>query len=429
MFNQIRVFDIKRVKFSYGSIGRNTFEKIRKKFYEFLDITPYSHREDGTKVQKDSTIISKKIDNVNPKLFLSPPHMGVNELKYIEEVFKSNYIAPLGEFVDRFEESVKNYTGAKYALATSSGTAAIHLALRVLGIGKGDIVLASTFTFIGSVAPILYQNAIPVFIDSDESWNLSPKLLKKAIKELPKKPKALIVTHLYGQVAKIDEIVKICKENNIYLIEDAAESLGAKYKDKCSGTFGDFGIYSFNGNKIITTSGGGMLISNNKEWIERAKFLSTQAKEPYLHYEHHEVGYNYRLSNVLAAIGVGQMEVLDERIEKKREIFDFYKDELKDIDEIEFMPEIEGSFGNRWLTTLTFKKTNPLKVIEALQKIDAESRPLWKSMHLQPLFKDSISFVDGTSEDLFKRGICLPTPTSATFFELQRVVEVIKAIC
>ncbi len=429
MFNQIRVFDIKRTKFFYGRMGTDIFEKLKENFFSFIKFTSPLKGKDGPLGQKMGSIISQNTANVKSRLFLSPPHMGGNELKYIEEVFKSNYIAPLGEFVDKFEESVKNYTGAKYALATSSGTAAIHLALRVLGIGKGDIVLASTFTFIGSVAPILYQNAIPVFIDSDESWNLSPKLLKKAIKELPKKPKALIVTHLYGQVAKIDEIVEICKENNIYLIEDAAESLGAKYKDKCSGTFGDFGIYSFNGNKIITTSGGGMLISNNKEWIERVKFLSTQAKEPYLHYEHHEVGYNYRLSNVLAAIGVGQMEVLDERIKKKREIFNFYKDELKDIDEVEFMPEIEGSFGNRWLTTITFKKTNPLKVIEALQKIDAESRPLWKSMHLQPLFKDSISFVDGTSEDLFKRGICLPSPTNATFFELQRVVEVIKAIC
>ena len=366
---------------------------------------------------------------MNDRIFLSPPHMGGNELKYIEEVFKSNYIAPLGEFVDRFEESVKSYTSTKYALAVSSGTAAIHLALRVLGVGKNDIVLASTFTFIGSVAPILYQNATPVFIDSDESWNLSPRLLKKAIKELPKKPKALIVTHLYGQMAKIDEIVEICKENNIYLIEDAAESLGAKYKDKHSGTFGDFGIYSFNGNKIITTSGGGMLVSDNKEWIDRAKFLSTQAKEPYLHYEHKEVGYNYRLSNVLAAIGLGQMEVLDERIKKKREIFKFYKEELKDFDEIEFMPEIEESYGNRWLTTLTFKKQNPLKIIDKLNNINIESRPLWKSMHLQPLFKDSISFVDGTSEDLFKRGICLPSPTSVDFDDLKRVIEVIKTKC
>ncbi len=366
---------------------------------------------------------------MNDRIFLSPPHMGGNELKYIEEVFKSNYIAPLGEFVDRFEESVKSYTSTKYALAVSSGTAAIHLALRVLGVGKNDIVLASTFTFIGSVAPILYQNATPVFIDSDESWNLSPRLLKKAIKELPKKPKALIVTHLYGQMAKIDEIVEICKENNIYLIEDSAESLGAKYKDKHSGTFGDFGIYSFNGNKIITTSGGGMLVSDNKEWIDRAKFLSTQAKEPYLHYEHKEVGYNYRLSNVLAAIGLGQMEVLDERIKKKREIFKFYKEELKDFDEIEFMPEIEESYGNRWLTTLTFKKQNPLKIIDKLNNINIESRPLWKSMHLQPLFKDSISFVDGTSEDLFKRGICLPSPTSVDFDDLKRVIEVIKTKC
>lgn len=366
---------------------------------------------------------------MNNRLFLSPPHMGRHELKYIEKVFKSNYIAPLGEFVDRFEESVKSYTGAKYALAASSGTAAIHLALRVLGISKDDIVLASSFTFIGSITPILYQNAIPVFIDSDESWNLSPKLLKKAIKELPKKPRALIVTHLYGQMAKIEEIAQICKENGIYLIEDAAESLGATYKDKQSGTFGDFGIYSFNGNKIITTSGGGMLVSDNEEWIQKAKFFSTQAKEPFLHYEHKEFGYNYRMSNVLAAIGVAQMEVLDERIKKKREIFKFYKDELKDVDEIEFMPECKNSRGNRWLTTMTFKKTDPLKVIKVLEKINAESRPLWKSMHLQPLFKDTLHFTDGTSEKLFQKGICLPSPTNVPLKELKKVAEVIKKIC
>ncbi|HIM94487.1 MAG TPA: aminotransferase class V-fold PLP-dependent enzyme, partial [Campylobacterales bacterium] len=286
------------------------------------------------------------------RLFLSPPHMSGKEQEYIAEVFKSNYIAPLGEFVDRFEESIKSYTGTSHALALSSATAGLHLALRVLGVGKDDLVLASTFTFIGSVSAILYQGATPVFIDSDESWNLSPILLKKAIKELDKKPKALILTHLYGQMSKIDEIVAICKEEGIYLIEDAAESLGASYRDKQSGTFGDFGVYSFNGNKILTTSGGGMLVSQNEEWIEKAKFLSTQAKEPYLHYEHKEYGYNYRMSNVLASIGVAQMEVLDSRVRRKREIFNFYKRELWDIKEISFMPEIEGSFGNRWLTTI-----------------------------------------------------------------------------
>jgi len=354
--------------------------------------------------------------------------MSGKEQKYIDEVFKSNYIAPTGAFVTKFEDSIKEYSGVKYSLALSSATAGLHLALRVLGVGEGDIVLTSTFTFIGSVNCILYQGATPIFIDSDSSWNLSPKLLKKAIKELPQKPKVLIVTHLYGQLAKIEEIASICKENNIYLIEDSAESLGATYKNRQSGSFGDLGVYSFNGNKILTTSGGGMLISNNREWIEKAKFLSTQAKEPFLHYEHKEYGYNYRLSNVLASIGVAQMEVLNLRVTQKRDIFNFYKKELSDISEILFMPEIENSRGNRWLTTLLFHKTNPIKVIEALEKESIESRPLWKPMHIQPLFKGSKSFVDGTSEDMFNRGICLPSPT-ASQDELYRVVEVIKQIC
>ncbi len=363
------------------------------------------------------------------RIFLSPPNMSGNEQKYIDEVFKSNYIAPTGEFVTKFENSIKYYTKTKNALALSSATAGLHLALRVLDIRCGDFVLTSSFTFIGSVNCILYQGATPIFIDSDKSWNLSPKLLKKAIKKLPKKPKALIVTHLYGQLAEIDKILEICRDNNIYLIEDSAESLGASFKDKQSGTFGDLGVYSFNGNKILTTSGGGILVSDNREWIDRAKFLSTQAKEPHLHYEHKEYGYNYRLSNVLSAIGVAQMEVLTKRVEQKRAIFDFYKKELSGIKEILFMPEIKGSRGNRWLTTLIFKKTDPIKVIKALEKENIESRPLWKPMHLQPLFKNSISFIDGTSENLYKRGICLPSPTRIDLKELYRVVEVIKDLC
>ncbi len=355
--------------------------------------------------------------------------MSGKEQQYIAEVFKSNYIAPLGAFVNRFEESIKEYTGASNALALSSATAGLHLALRVLGVGKDDIVLASTFTFIGSVSSILYQGATAVFIDSDESWNLSPTLLKKAIRELDKKPKALILTHLYGQMAKMDEIVAICKENNIYLIEDSAESLGATYRGEQSGTFGDLGVYSFNGNKILTTSGGGMLVSQNEEWIEKAKFLSTQAKEPYLHYEHEEYGYNYRMSNVLASIGVAQMEVLDSRVRRKREIFDFYKRELEEIEEISFMPEIKESRGNRWLSTITFEKSNPADIIEALQGVNAESRPLWKPMHLQPLFANSLSFVDGYSENLFKKGLCLPSPTDVSDEELMRVTEELKKIC
>ncbi|NWF65980.1 MAG: aminotransferase class V-fold PLP-dependent enzyme [Campylobacterales bacterium] len=361
------------------------------------------------------------------RLFLSPPHMNKTEIEYIHKVFESNYIAPLGEYVDKFENSIKNYTNAKNALALVSGTSAIHLALRVLGIGEGDDVLASTFTFIGSVNAIIYEKANPIFIDSDlESWNLSPKLLKEYLQSCKKMPKALIVTHLYGQTASIKEIVKICREYNIYLIEDAAESLGATYENQHTGTFGDFGIYSFNGNKIITTSGGGMLVSENGEWIKRARFLSTQAKEPFLHYEHETYGYNYRMSNVLAAIGVGQMEVIEQRVLKKREIFSWYQEFLSDIEEIAFMPELENSRGNRWLTCITFEKSDYNKIIQALEKENIESRPLWKPMHMQPLFKNAISVTNGVSETLFNKGLCLPSGTLMTKDDVFRVSEIIK---
>ncbi len=352
--------------------------------------------------------------------------MSGNEQKYIDDVFKSNYIAPMGEFVNQFEKSIVDYTETDYALALSSATAGLHLALRVLGINKGDFVLTSSFTFIASVNSILYQNALPIFIDSDESWNISPTLLKEAIKKSPKKPKALIITHLYGQMAKIDEIIEICKDNNIYLIEDSAESLGASFNGKQSGTFGDFGVFSFNGNKILTTSGGGMLVSDNKEWIEKAKFLSTQAKEPFLHYEHQEYGYNYRMSNVLSAIGVAQMEVLKARVDRKREIYNIYKRELSNIDEISFMPEIPNSEGNRWLTTIVFNITNPIKIINNLENHNIESRPVWKPMHMQPLFKNSITIEDGTSENLFKKGLCLPSGTAMSNQDIIKVSEIIK---
>jgi UDP-N-acetylbacillosamine transaminase len=364
---------------------------------------------------------------MNKKLFLSSPHMSGNELKYIEKVFESNYIAPLGEYVNKFEESIKNYTGTKNALAVTSGTAAIHLALRVLGIKTGDDVLTSTFTFIGSVNAILYQGANPVFIDSDkQTWNLSATLLKSYLEKADKKPKALIITHLYGQCADIEKVSKICKDYNIYLIEDAAESLGATFKRKHTGIFGDFGIYSFNGNKILTTSGGGMLISDNKEWIEKAKFYSTQAKENEIYYEHVEYGYNYRMSNVLAAIGVAQMEVIEDRVLKKREIFKWYKEFLSDIDEINFMPEIENTRGNRWLTTLTFDNTNYKKIMKKLDEINVESRPLWKPMHLQPLFMDARKLVDGTSEELFNNGICLASSTTMSKKDVENICNVIK---
>jgi len=352
--------------------------------------------------------------------------MSGKEQQYIAEVFESNYIAPLGAFVDRFEKSVCSYTGIKYALATNTATASLHLALRVLGIGEGDYVLASTFTFIGSVNAILYQCAKPIFIDSDESWNLSPLLLQEAIDRAPKKPKALIVTHLYGQMAKMDEIMKICQSEGIYVIEDAAESLGATLHGRQSGTFGDMGVFSFNGNKILSTSGGGMLISDNAEWIEKAKFLSTQAKESFLHYEHKEFGYNYRMSNVLAAIGVAQMEVLQERVDRRREIFALYQERLGKESTASFMPEIEESAGNRWLTTLTYDRHDPVAMIEALAQADIEARPLWKPMHLQPLFQDALAVVDGTSERLYTQGICLPSGSSMSNADVAKVCSVIE---
>lgn len=383
------------------------------------------------------------------RFFLSPPHMGGNELKYIEEVFKSNYIAPLGEFVNRFEESVKDYAQCENALALNSATAALHLALRVAGVEQDDIVLASSFTFIASVAPICYLKAKPVFIDCDETFNIDVDLLKLAIKESEKKPKALILTHLYGNAAKMDEIVQICEKENIILIEDAAEALGSFYKDRALGTFGEFGAYSYNGNKIITTSGGGMLIGKDKQKIERARFYSTQARENCLHYEHLDYGYNYRLSNVLGAIGVAQMEVLEQRVLKKREIYEWYKEFLGDS--FVFLDELENSRSNRWLSTalIDFDK-NELnscqkcieisqkdlilhpkisKLIADLQKEQIETRPLWKAMHAQEVFKGAKAYINGNSELFFKKGICLPSGTAMSKDNVREISElIIKSI-
>jgi len=364
---------------------------------------------------------------MNKKIFLSAPDMGDNELKYIQKVFQSNYIAPLGEYVDKFEESVKNYTGTKNALAVSSATSALHLALRVLGIKDGDDVLASTFTFIGSISAILYQNANPIFIDSDfKSWNISPKLLNKYLLTCDKKPKALILTHIYGMCADIQKIADICKMHGIYLIEDSAESLGATYNSKHTGTFGDMGVFSFNGNKILTTSGGGMLISDNKEWIQKAKFYATQAREDEIYYEHIEYGYNYRMSNVLAAIGVAQMEVIDKRVAKKREIFNWYREFLDGVDGITFMPELKNSIGNRWLSAILFENIDYKKIIKALESKNVEARPLFKPMHLQPLFKDAKSYLNGVSEELFKKGLCLASSTTMTKDDVEMICSTIK---
>ncbi|EAK3303198.1 UDP-N-acetylbacillosamine transaminase [Campylobacter coli] len=379
------------------------------------------------------------------RFFLSPPHMGGNELKYIEEVFKSNYIAPLGEFVNRFEESVKDYAQCENALALNSATAVLHLALRVAGVEQDDIVLASSFTFIASVAPICYLKAKPVFIDCDETFNIDIDLLKLAIKESEKKPKALILTHLYGNAAKMDEIVQICEKENIILIEDAAEALGSFYKGRALGTFGEFGAYSYNGNKIITTSGGGMLIGKDKQKIERARFYSTQARENCLHYEHLDYGYNYRLSNVLGAIGVAQMEVLEQRVLKKREIYEWYKEFLGDS--FVFLDELENSRSNRWLSTalIDFDKNEMnayqkcieisqkdlilhpkiSKLITDLQKEQIETRPLWKAMHTQEVFKGAKAYVNGNSELFFKKGICLPSGTAMSKDNVREISELI----
>jgi len=363
----------------------------------------------------------------NPRLFLSPPHMSGREQLYIAEAFESNYIAPLGPMVERFEQSIRDLTLTPNALALSSATAALHLALRVLGVGAGDIVLASSFTFIGSITPILYQNATPIFIDSDtQSWNIDPELLEKAIASSPKKPKALILTHLYGQCADLDKIISICNAHNIALIEDAAESLGATYNGKHTGTFGTFGVYSFNGNKILTTSGGGMLVSPHKELIDKARFYSTQARDDAPHYEHTDYGYNYRMSNILAAIGVAQMEVLAERITARRQIFSWYREVLDDISEITFMPELPETCGNRWLTTLTFEHSDPNTIRLALEAENIESRPLWKPMHLQPLFKETLSIENGTSQTLFEKGLCLPSGTQMSHEAVLRVCTTLK---
>ncbi|WP_049765067.1 DegT/DnrJ/EryC1/StrS family aminotransferase [Syntrophothermus lipocalidus] len=364
--------------------------------------------------------------------------MSGEEMEYIKEAFATNWIAPLGPNVDAFEAELAEYVGAKGAVAVSSGTAAIHLALRLLGVGSGDEVFCSTLTFIGSVNPVLYLGAVPVFIDSEPaSWNMSPAALKKAFAAAEKKgklPKALIVVNLYGQSADMDPILSLCNEYGVPVVEDAAESLGATYKGKMSGTLGRFGVYSFNGNKIITTSGGGMLVSDDLEAIEKARFWATQARDKAPWYQHSEMGYNYRMSNVLAGIGRGQLKVIEDRIKARREIFRRYEEAFRGVEGVGFMPEAPYGRCNRWLTVMTIDKNRlgvtPLDVIRVLESENIEARPVWKPMHLQPLFAacQYFSHAEGASVSdlLFATGICLPSGSSLTEQEQQRVIECIK---
>lgn len=376
--------------------------------------------------------------DIEPHILLSTPHMGEYERKFVEEAFNTNWIAPLGPNVDGFEQELAEYVGCKHAAALSSGTAAIHLALRLLEVGPGDHVICSSFTFVASANPILYQGATPIFVDSEpETWNMSPAALEVALQEnceSGNRPKAIIVVHLYGQSADMDNIMQLGTKYDVPVIEDAAESLGAFYRGRHTGTFGKFGIFSFNGNKIITTSGGGMLVSDDGDLIEKARFLATQARDPAPYYQHTEIGYNYRMSNILAGIGRGQLKVLDDRVKARRKVFERYVELLSDIDGIKWMPESKDCESTRWLTTATIEpdsiNTDIKYIIESLNRNCIEARHVWKPMHKQPIFKNTLYYPHNKEESvcdrLFSNGICLPSSSHLTGTQQKRVVNVVR---
>ncbi len=374
------------------------------------------------------------------QIYLSPPHMSGYEIERVLEAFASNWIAPLGPQVDAFEKEFAQYVGSNGALALSSGTAAIHLALRLLGIQKDDFVFCSTLTFIASANPILYLGATPIFIDSDpDTWNMSPAALESALRDAERQeklPKAVVVVNLYGQSADMLRLSKLCDRYQVPIVEDAAESLGATYMGKSSGTYGKYGIYSFNGNKIITTSGGGMLVSDDLESLEKARYWSTQAKLPALHYEHTEMGYNYRLSNLLAAVGRGQLQVIEDRIRARRAIYQRYADQLAELPGVRFMPEAPFGRSTRWLTTMTIDPevsgVHSTDIMLKLQQEKIEARPVWKPLHRQPLFEGHLyyPFAESLSisDHLFNNGICLPSGSNLTEDDQARVIDTIKQL-
>lgn len=370
------------------------------------------------------------------RIYLSSPTMHGDEQRFIQEAFDTNWVAPLGPNVNKFEQEMAAYTGCGYATALSAGTAAIHLAIKLLGIGQGDVVFVSSLTFSASCNPITYEKATPVFIDSEpDTWNMSPKALRKAFEKYPN-PKAVILVHLYGTPAKLDEIMEICEEHNIPLIEDAAESLGATYKGKYTGTFGCMGIYSFNGNKIITTSGGGMLVSKEEEFTRKALFLATQARDQARYYQHSQIGYNYRMSNVVAGIGRGQLLHMEEHKRLKQEIYKQYEKAFAEIDDITMNPMNPDGEANNWLSCMTLKEGSPVsttEIMDALEAENIESRPIWKPMNLQPVYAncDFFNHNDGgisVGEDIFNRGLCLPSDIKNTQEDMDLIINTIKRL-
>ena len=361
------------------------------------------------------------------RIYLSPPEIRAADYDSVASVLTSNWVAPVGPHLAQFEQAVANGVGRQYAVALNSGTAALHLALRVLGVGPGDAVICPTLTFAASANPIRYCGAEPVFVDSERmTWNLDPDLLEQALEDRSD-VKAVIVVHLYGQCAQMTRIVELCRHHGVPLVEDAAEALGASYQGQAAGSFGDLSFFSFNGNKIITTSGGGMLLANRKEWIDEALYLATQAREPVPHYEHREIGFNYRLSNVLAGLGLSQLADLDRRIRLRQQHFEAYCDAFAHIDSISMMPIVEQAGANYWLSCLTLDRQAGCpsrdQVIEALAGVDIEARPLWKPLHLQPVYQACSVYGGAVAADLFDRGLCLPSGTSLSESERTRVIE------